>query len=130
MHTGKKARLLVDDSEEDFDTEDLQAGQKDDCSFDGLFGDAAFSEKDDMSSEAEMEGWGLLSGRILVRIFHFLRADMKSLAFSAATCKHWNEVMKFYKGVSRQVDLSPWGPNCSDSMLREILVGSSFSLYC
>ncbi|OVA11647.1 SET domain [Macleaya cordata] len=121
IHAGKKARLLVDDSEEDLDTEDLLAAQKDDCSFNDLYGDATFGQENGMSSEAEMESWGLLSGRILMQIFHFLRADMKSLAFSAATCKRWNEAVKFYKGISRQVDLSPAGPNCTDSMFRETM---------
>ncbi|KAI3862666.1 hypothetical protein MKX03_018079 [Papaver bracteatum] len=119
MHAGKRARLH--DSEEDFDSEDLKAIQKDEFSFEDFLGDATMTQEDDRNSEVEKEGWGLLSGRILMQIFHSLRGDMKSLAFSAATCKHWNSAVKFYKGVSRQVDLSAAGPNCSDAMFLEIM---------
>ncbi|KAF9589653.1 hypothetical protein IFM89_026787 [Coptis chinensis] len=123
VRPGKRARLLVDDSEDDYDLEaaDLHRGQKDDCSFDDLYGDATFGLERSTRSEVEMESWGLLNGYILARVFHFLRADMKSLAFSAATCKHWNSAAKFYRDISKQVDLSDAGPECSDSVFRMIM---------
>ncbi|XP_008793621.3 histone-lysine N-methyltransferase ATXR3-like [Phoenix dactylifera] len=122
--SAKRARLLADESDGASEMEDdLLAGQKNDCSFDHLCGDAVFIEDNCIGSKTENESWGLLNGRILGRVFHFLKADMKSLISSAATCKHWNAVVKFYKNLCRHVDLSNAGSRCSDSMFLSIMGG-------
>ncbi|KAK9155920.1 hypothetical protein Sjap_003400 [Stephania japonica] len=119
---GKRARLLADDSEEDYDLgDDLSTGYRDETPFEELCSSDAFRQENCTYSEAESQSWGLLDGHLLARVFHFLSADLKSLAFSAATCKHWNAVIKIYKDISRQVNLSALGPNCSDSMLSKIM---------
>jgi len=64
-----------------------------------------------------------LDGHVLARVFHFLRSDIKSLAFVSLTCKHWRAAVGFYKDISRQIDLSSLGPNCTDSILLNIMVG-------
>ncbi|XP_010267835.1 PREDICTED: histone-lysine N-methyltransferase ATXR3-like isoform X2 [Nelumbo nucifera] len=123
IRVSKRARLLIDEIEEECEMEeDLLTSQKDDYSFEELCGDATFDEENTASPETG-ESWGLLSRKVLARVFHFLRADMKALAFSAATCKCWNTVVKFYKGISKKVDLSSIGPNCTDSMFQNIMNG-------
>lgn len=119
----KRARLLADESDGDYEMEDdLLAGQSNDCSFEELCDEAAFIEDIGTGSETENESWGMLNGHVLARVFHFLRADMKSLMSSAATCKRWNVVVKFYKNLCRHVDLSNTSPRCTDSMFQSIMV--------
>lgn len=91
------------------------------CRFEDLCGDAAFTEVD-VNSSGEEGRWDLLDGHILARIFHFLRADLKSLVRSALTCKHWQSVVKVYKDISRLVDFRELASNCSDSIFLKIMV--------
>ncbi|CAL9013842.1 unnamed protein product [Prunus brigantina] len=118
----KRARLLVDESEEEYDMgEDLQTVAKDESTFEDLCGDTSFNKEESMSPE--MGSWGLLDGQVLARVFHFLRLDMKSLALASLTCKHWRAAVRFYKDISRQVDMSSLGPSCTDSMIVNIMSG-------
>ncbi|XP_077243423.1 histone-lysine N-methyltransferase ATXR3-like isoform X2 [Tasmannia lanceolata] len=122
IRAGKRGRLLFDESEEEYEMdEDLHTIQKND--FDELCGEATIGEENSMRPQTETESWGLLNGHILARVFHFLKTDLKSLAFSAATCKCWNTALKFYRDISRQVDFSSAGPNCNDSMFWNIMSG-------
>ncbi|KAM5580749.1 histone-lysine N-methyltransferase ATXR3 [Rosa sericea] len=122
--SSKRARLLVDESEEDNDAEeDLQTIEKDESAFEDLIGNASFFREDGLSYGSEMASWGLLDGHVLARVFHFLRLDMKSLTIASLTCKHWRAAVSFYKDISRQVDLSSLGPNCTDSMIVNIMSG-------
>lgn len=109
--------------------EDLLVDKKNDPSFDDLCGEASFVDGDCASSEVENQNWGLLNGRILARVFHFIRSDMKSLISSAATCKRWNLAAKLYRNLCTQVDLSSAGPGCTDSMFWNIMVGYLFSFF-
>ncbi|KAF5186081.1 Histone-lysine n-methyltransferase atxr3 [Thalictrum thalictroides] len=121
-HNRKRARIVKDESEDDHDLEGhLQRVQMDDLLFDDLCGDATFVQEKSTGFETNTESWGLLNGYILARVFHFLRADMRSLTFSAATCRHWNEAVKFYRDITKQVDFSDSGPNCTDPMFRKIM---------
>ncbi|XP_031254562.1 histone-lysine N-methyltransferase ATXR3 isoform X2 [Pistacia vera] len=119
---GKRARLLVDESEEDDEMEDVRTIQ-DESTFEDLCGDASFLGEERAGSETESGSWGLLDGHMLARVFHFLRSDMKSLTIASLTCKHWRTAVRFYKDISRQVDLSSVGPNCTDSAIWNILNG-------
>ncbi|KAG9454280.1 hypothetical protein H6P81_007184 [Aristolochia fimbriata] len=103
--------------------EDLQARLKHDVSFEDLYGEASFDLENNQYANppAEIENWGELNGSVLARVFHFLRTDFKSLAFSAATCKSWNRAVKVYRSISRQVDFSPLGSQCTDTMFWNIL---------
>nr|XP_011463008.1 PREDICTED: probable histone-lysine N-methyltransferase ATXR3 [Fragaria vesca subsp. vesca] len=122
--TSKRARLLVDECEEDYDAEeDLQRIEKDESTFEDLIGNASFVREDGLSYGSEMASWGLLDGHVLARVFHFLRLDMKSLTIASLTCKHWRAAVSFYKDISRQVDLSSLGPKCTDSMIVNIMSG-------
>ncbi|XP_022742735.1 histone-lysine N-methyltransferase ATXR3-like isoform X2 [Durio zibethinus] len=124
VDNGKRARMMINGREEEYDIEDeLQSTRKDEPAFEDLCGDAAFHEQEGVCSVTEMGNWGLLDGHVLARVFHFLRSDMKSLAFGSLTCKHWRAAVRFYKGIGRQVDLSSLGPKCSDSVLRNIMNG-------
>ncbi|KAJ4851262.1 hypothetical protein Tsubulata_019950, partial [Turnera subulata] len=117
---GKRARLQVDESDMDFELEeDLQTVQKDDTTFEQLCGDATFSS----CRESDMGNWGLLEGHVLARVFHCLRSDVKSLALASLTCKHWRAAVNFYRDISIQVDLSPIGAKCTDTMTRNIMNG-------
>lgn len=119
---GKRARLLVNESDDDDETEeDLQRIQ-DESTFEDLCGDVSFPGEESAGSAIESGGWGLLDGHTLAHVFHFLRSDMKSLTIASLTCRHWRAAVRFYKGISRQVDLSSVGPNCTDSLIRKILV--------
>lgn len=122
---GKRARFLVDGSEEDYVMEELPAIQGE-CSFEDICSDAIFYREDNAGSENESRTWGLLDGHVLARVFNFLRSDVKSLVFSALTCKHWRAVFDFYKDISRQVDLSSVGRSCTDSIIWKIMVGFHF----
>ncbi|KAL5573213.1 hypothetical protein UlMin_022810 [Ulmus minor] len=117
----KRARLLLEESEEDIDMEDNEQAIKADATFEDLRGDASFCRDESESSESEIGGWGLLDGHVLARVFHFLRADLQSLAFSSLTCKHWRASVKFYREISRQIDLSSLGPDCTDSVFLNIV---------
>ncbi|KAH1098656.1 hypothetical protein J1N35_015577 [Gossypium stocksii] len=120
--SGKRARMMINGSEEEYDIEDeLQSIRKDDFAFEDLCGDVTFHEQESACSVTDMGNWGLLDGHVLARVFHFLRSDMKSLVFASLTCKHWRAAVRFYKGIARQVDLSSLGPNCSDSIAQRIL---------
>lgn len=119
---GKRARLLVDGSEEDYEMEELPAVQGE-CSFEDICSDAIFHREDNAGSENESGTWGFLDGHVLARVFNFLRSDVKSLVFAASTCKHWRTVFDFYKDISRQVDLSSVGRSCTDSIIWKIMVG-------
>ncbi|KAE9457787.1 hypothetical protein C3L33_10325, partial [Rhododendron williamsianum] len=121
-YSGKRARLLVDGSEEDYEMEELPAVQGE-CSFEDICSDAIFHREDNAGSENESGTWGFLDGHVLARVFNFLRSDVKSLVFAASTCKHWRAVFDFYKDISRQVDLSSVGRSCTDSIIWKIMDG-------
>ena len=120
---GIRGRWLVDGSEDDYEMEeDELIVQKDESRFEDLCSDATFHKEDIAHADMALENWGLLDGKVLARVFHFLRTDVKSLAFAALTCKHWRAAVTFYKGISRQVDLSSVGPQCTDSTIWNMIV--------
>ncbi|XP_064946574.1 histone-lysine N-methyltransferase ATXR3-like isoform X2 [Musa acuminata AAA Group] len=119
---GKRARFFSGESDGDSDLEEaLLPFEKNDYSFEDLCGEVNIFEDNVPTSQTENESWGLLSGRILARVFHFLKCDMKSLLSSAATCKHWNSVVNFYKIICRHVDLSSAGSKCTDAVFQSIM---------
>jgi len=116
--------VLVDDSDEE--------GGFEDCSFiiennestvEALSGDDTFSREESGVTVSREGRWGLLDGRMLARVFHFLRSDLKSLVFASMTCKHWKASIRFYKEASINVNLSSLGHSCTDSILWNIVVG-------
>ncbi|XP_059661034.1 histone-lysine N-methyltransferase ATXR3 [Cornus florida] len=124
FRAGKRARLLVDGSEEEYEMEEeIPTVHKVECTFDDLLGNATFNEEENAGSEIETGSWGLLNGCVLARVFHILSADVKSLVIAALTCKHWRSVVKFYKDISRQVDLSAVTTYCTDFTIRDIMSG-------
>lgn len=126
----KKARLL-DESEDDYEMEDdVQTVRKEELAFEDLCGDSSFHYEGGLKSNSEMGSWGLLEGHMLARVFHFLRSDVKSLALASLTCKHWRAAVRFYKDISRQIDLSCLGVNCTDSIFLNIMVGFTFVCNC
>ncbi|KAL5976100.1 hypothetical protein ACLOJK_020430 [Asimina triloba] len=118
---GKRARFLGDDSDDDDEMEQEFPSSHGDSSFDDLCGDNSCVQEIISTPETEMESWGLLNAHILGRVFHHLRMDLKALATSAATCKCWNKAVKFYRDISKRVDFSSIGPNCTDSMFQNIM---------
>ncbi|XP_042517528.1 histone-lysine N-methyltransferase ATXR3-like [Macadamia integrifolia] len=122
FRAGKRARMVVNESGEDDEVEDLLI-EHEDGSFEELCGDTVFDEGNGASAEIDRDTWGLLNGSILARVFHFLRTDLKSLAFSAATCKRWNAAVRSYRDISRQINFSSAGPMCTDSMFQGIMDG-------
>lgn len=131
IYAGKRARLTIDTIGEDCEMEEFSPCiQDDEASFEDVCGDATFPQKAFECSEPKDGSWGQLDGHILARIFHFLRADMKSLVVAGSTCKQWRAATGFYKDVSRLVDLSSIGINCTDHLVRNIMVGLlSFLLF-
>ncbi|KAF3777531.1 Histone-lysine N-methyltransferase [Nymphaea thermarum] len=121
--SAKKPRVFIYGTEEDNDDENLSKEHREEFSFESMCSGADFGQQSSNGPDIGDESWGLLNNCILARIFHFLRADMKSLAFSAATCKHWSLAVKFYKDICRQVDLSQMGPHCTDSVFQNIMGG-------
>ncbi|KAK8616127.1 hypothetical protein V6N13_017691 [Hibiscus sabdariffa] len=122
IDSGKRARIMVNGCEEEYDIEDeLQSLRKGEPAFEDLCVDATFHEEESACPVTELGSWGLLDGHVLARVFHFLGSDMKSLVFASLTCKYWRAAVRFYKGIARQVDLSSLGPSCSDSILRKIM---------
>ncbi|KAF1886757.1 hypothetical protein Lal_00045994 [Lupinus albus] len=119
--SAKRARMLVVGSEEDSDLEDHVTIDKYDSTFEDLCGDATFPAEEIGYIDPEVRSWGLLDGHVLARVFHFLRSDLKSLVFASMTCNHWRKAVRFYKEVSRQVNMSSLGISCSDSMLWNIM---------
>jgi len=123
-HSRKRRRTTVDGIDEGYEMAgDLLPLSFSEPSFDDLCGDAAFSKEESECYDNKVGSWGLLDGHILARIFHFLRADVKSLVFAALTCKHWRAAVGFYKNLSIRVDLSTMGSNCTDNVVGSILVG-------
>ncbi|XP_047319808.1 histone-lysine N-methyltransferase ATXR3-like isoform X2 [Impatiens glandulifera] len=114
---GKRARFLLDE------TEEYEVGEAiGDIMFDDLYCDATF-HREVARTGAVPVSWGLMDGQVLARIFHFLRSDMKSLIHAALTCMHWRILVKVYKDICKQVDLSFLGHSCTDSMARNIMSG-------
>lgn len=121
-HAGKRARLSNDETEEDSENEEVaERIQRDDISFEDLCNGNSFSQEEIVSSENELGSWGLLDGRVLARVFHFLRSDMTSLAVASSTCKHWRAAVRFYRDISQQVNLSSLGHSCTDSIIWKVL---------
>lgn len=114
----KRARLLVDDHASE---EDVVDAETDEFTFEDLCGDAAFSSEVSGNTVSEVGSWGLLDGHLLARVLHFLRSDLKSLVFVSMTCKNWRESVRFYKEVSRSIDLSSLGYSCTDSIVWNIV---------
>lgn len=114
--------MVFDESEDDYEVDEdlLHQHQKDEIAFEDLCGDATFHVEGGTS--LEVDSWGFLDGHILARVFHFLQSDLKSLSFASVTCKHWRAAVRFYKDISRQVDLSSLGPNCTNSTFLNIMV--------
>ncbi|KAK9051970.1 hypothetical protein SSX86_028598 [Deinandra increscens subsp. villosa] len=117
----KRARIVGDGVDEDYKLDGSNL-EKDECSFEDLCGDATFCGEKSGNSMVENENWGLLDGQVLARVFHFLRADIKSLVYANLTCKHWRSVVKFYKDISKQVDFSSVS-NCTDSTIHNMMNG-------
>jgi len=123
-HASKRARVLVDDSDEEGDFEDGSfIIENDESTLVALSGDVTFFTEESGVTVSNEGRWGLLDGRMLARVFHFLRSDLKSLVFASMTCKHWKASVRFYKEVSRNVNLSSLGHSCTDSILWDIVVG-------
>ncbi|XP_058729581.1 histone-lysine N-methyltransferase ATXR3-like isoform X1 [Vicia villosa] len=121
-HASKRIRVLVEDSEEESDFEDDSfIIENDKSTLEALSGDVTFSAEENGVTVSKEERWGLLDGRMLARVFHFLRSDLKSLVFASMTCKHWKASVKFYKEVSKNVNLSSLGHFCTDSILWNIM---------
>ncbi|XP_051140439.1 histone-lysine N-methyltransferase ATXR3 isoform X21 [Andrographis paniculata] len=119
LHPRKRARLT---EIEEYDVEeDMQTIENEMCAFDDLRGDATFRRLDDVDPKDVGGVWDLLDGHVLARVFHFLRADLKSLFFAGLTCKHWRSVMKFYKDITRQINFCALAPKCSDSVILKIM---------
>ncbi|MFS8024584.1 putative [histone H3]-lysine(4) N-trimethyltransferase chromatin remodeling SET family [Helianthus anomalus] len=116
----KRARIVGDGVDEDYEL-DVSNLEKD-VPFEDLCGDDNFCSEKSGNLMVGNENWGLLDGQVLARIFHFLRADIKSLVYANLTCKHWRSVVKFYKGISKQADFSSVS-NCTDSMIHDIMNG-------
>lgn len=110
---------MSDGFEETDDLEEDPLLSHKDHTFEDLFPEIPHNQDSDSGSV----GWGLLNCRVLARVFHFLRTDFKSLAFSAGTCRFWNNAVKAYRSVSKHVDFSFVGPACTDAIFNTILVG-------
>jgi hypothetical protein len=123
-HASKRARVLLDDSEEESDfVDDSIIIENDKSTLEALSGDVTFSTEESGIHVSKEGRWGLLDGPMLARVFHFLRSDLKSLVFASMTCKHWKASVNFYKEVSRNINLSSLGHSCTDSILWNIVVG-------
>ncbi|XP_058006049.1 histone-lysine N-methyltransferase ATXR3 isoform X2 [Hevea brasiliensis] len=121
---GKRAWLQLDGSDDYHDLyEDLHTIPNKEATFEELCDDATFHRESSACSATEFGSWGLLEGHTLARVFHFLRSDLKSLVFASLTCQHWRSAVSFYKDISRQVNLSQLGPNCTDSIISNIMNG-------
>ncbi|KAL0874150.1 hypothetical protein Bca101_023855 [Brassica carinata] len=117
----KRARLMAGESGDHSEVEDAQMFLKDELAFEDLCGNATFLVEGSGSSGTVGMYWDRLDGHVLARVFHLLRYDVKSLAFASMTCRHWKAIVSSYKDISRQVDFSSLGPNCTDSRLRSIM---------
>ncbi|KAL0306946.1 UNVERIFIED_CONTAM: Histone-lysine N-methyltransferase ATXR3 [Sesamum radiatum] len=107
-HFRPSKRARINGTEEEYEMEeDVLSFQNDECEFDDLCGDVTFRKGDAVDSEVERGSWDLLDGHVLARVFHFLRADIKSLSYAALTCKHWHSVVKFYKDSPDRLTLVP-----------------------
>ncbi|KAL6570677.1 hypothetical protein OROGR_000227 [Orobanche gracilis] len=119
FHTNKRARIHGFEEEYEM-VEDVPDFQDVECQFDDLCGDVIFTGVE-VNSVVERGSWDLLDGHTLARVFHFLKADVRSLFCAALTCKHWQSVVNFYKDVSRQVDFCAIAPKCSDSVILKVM---------
>lgn len=114
--------MLSDQNEDSQVSDDILASQKEDICFEELCHGTDVIDDNSVDHGSENESWGLLNSRVLARIFHFLRKDVKSLISSAYTCKRWNAASKYYRSMCRFVDLSSVGHLCSDSVFHNIMV--------
>lgn len=115
-------RLRIDGIEDDYEMDDISTSVMEEYSFDDICSDANFSGEEGVDAKTEIQSWNRLDGHLLARVFHFLRADMKSLASVGQTCRHWRSTLNCYRNVSRQVDLSSIALGCNDAIMLSILV--------
>ncbi|KAK4796122.1 hypothetical protein SAY86_028448 [Trapa natans] len=123
LHASKRARLLIEESEEETEIDVLQKLPWGEQSFEDLYPDVTFIPEETASCGNSIVSCGPLVGGLLARVFHFLGSDMKSFFIASSTCKHWRAVARIYKNVTRQVDVSSLGPCCTDSVLGNIIDG-------
>ncbi|CAM8985479.1 unnamed protein product [Rhodiola kirilowii] len=121
-HGANRARVTLLEYEEENYLDETVAEHDGELSFDELCAGVKFS-KEETSYSAVSGTWGILNSHILARVFHFLKADMKSLAYASLTCKKWRSAVRLYKSISRHVDLSSVAPICTDSTTWQILEG-------
>eukprot|EP01018_Ginkgo_biloba_P011217 Gb_22849 [translate_table: standard] len=122
-HVSKRQRLqAIQESGKEYDGRNgLQADTEVDGSHEEL--EEVVSYLENNLTQNKMHGWGMMDFRILERIFHFLGADLKSIAFIAATCKRWHNAIRVFKGKSGRIDLSSMGPECTDAMFQSFMSG-------
>lgn len=102
--------------------ENISISMEEEYSFDEISSDANFIGEERTGANLGTGSWDGLDGQVLARIFHFLRADTKSLLNVGLTCRHWRSVLHCYKNISRKVDLSSIALSCNDAVMWSIMV--------
>lgn len=126
--SAKRARLLqgADDDSNIWGDEDPMVTQMKKCSFEELKDGAHLAEEGSIDAVVE-ENWGSLDRGLLARIFHYFKADIRSIQSSASTCKGWYDAAMLYKSMCQLIDLSSAGAKCNDMVFRAIMVHSSLT---
>ncbi|KAJ1698179.1 hypothetical protein LUZ63_006691 [Rhynchospora breviuscula] len=123
FHSAKRARLLQggDDDSYIWGDEDPIVTQMKESSFEELKCGANLEEES--SAAATRDNWDSLDQGLLARVFHYLKADIRSIQSSASTCKSWYDAAMLYKSMCQLVDLSSAGSKCNDMVFRAIMGG-------
>lgn len=112
--------------------ENTSISMEEEYSFDEISSDTNFNGEERAGANIGTGNWDGLNGQVLARIFHFLRADMKSLVNVGLTCRLWRSVLHCYQNISRKVDLSSIALSCNDAVMWSMMVNfisTSFSMF-
>jgi hypothetical protein len=118
----KRARLSqVADDDSIWGDEDPMVTKMKECSFEDLRSGAHLAEESP-SAAVFGDNWVSLDRGLLARVFHYLKADIRSIQSAASTCKSWYDAALVYKSMCQLIDLSSAGTKCNDMIFRAIMV--------
>jgi [histone H3]-lysine4 N-trimethyltransferase ATXR3 len=111
----------ADDDSNIWGDEDPMVTKMKECSFEELKSGAHLAEESPTAAVSG-ENWDSLDRGLLARVFHYLKADIRSIQSATSTCKSWYDASLFYKSMCQLIDLSSAGTKCNDMIFRAIMV--------
>ncbi|EFJ04494.1 hypothetical protein SELMODRAFT_432361 [Selaginella moellendorffii] len=116
--TSRKRRLVYNDDVESSEDE-LPTGRR--TRQRRLIRNDVFDSSDEHLYEAgQNNSWETLGQLMLMRIYHHLKGDLKSLALISMTCKSWRAAVEKFKPKVKCLDFTSIGVHCTDAVLSSV----------